>query len=169
MTTGAFYSDWPSCLPRYRWMIDEAVRFDDPERIFNVNRSATDRPWDVLCKVCGVGCWRKEIRGHLDEHVGELRLSAQDLAKKYERTLPYEGGDDLDERSSDAGDEELYGEVRSTIEDVVEGWYADEDVESSLGFDLSQKKLSDALASAIVVYVEAQDELNPPLCHDCQD
>lgn len=152
------YSDWPECLPRYRWCVEEAVRFDDPERMLSVNRSTLNQKWDAICKVCGAGLMRRGYRDHLAEHVADLKLSPDELASRYPKGAKLEPGALAVEPLIDHA---LLGEVEEIVLDVLAGF--DEDGGPAFG-----KKLSKELASAIVGFVEAHEGTEPPLCADCQ-
>lgn len=156
------YADWPECLHRYKWIVDDAAKYRDPERLLNVNRSTLDRSWDAICKVCGDGIMRRDYAKHLSDHVEDLKLSPADLARRYPKpgakSEPVEVPVALEEVVSVYLDD-----VLATVYDAVDGRD-----EGDLQFDLYVKELSTELASVIVVHVTADDGADPVFCADCE-
>lgn len=64
------YSDFPECLPRYAWLLDDAGR--DLSRMFHGAN---------ICKVCGATVAPADHARHRRAHISQLRRAA-DLRKR---------------------------------------------------------------------------------------
>lgn len=140
---GPYYSDWPGCLTRYRWLVEASLRRADG--MFNM----AEVP---ICKVCGGKVHRKDMEVHVVEHASALGLVAREPAK-------------LTQTDTDGNVvwEGYEPDLVDLIERQVSDWLAPDD-DGYLVFDAN---LPRTLATCMVGDVSEQEAADPVLCSDC--
>jgi hypothetical protein len=83
------YQDYPECLPRYRWLVEEALK--QPDRMFNMAVRFGLGSFHA-CKCCGVPVEREDWKGHVLGHAVQLKIVqpvevAAELAPEVESPL----------------------------------------------------------------------------------
>lgn len=142
------YADYPECLARYRWCVEDGLR--DASRMFNVVTSRDDGAY--YCRVCGGAYKRNEWEGHVLDHARQLKIVKGDRNGKSSTPI---ATDDVDSYSVEFP---LYQDVKITVEDSLSE-------QTEFAFD---QKLATELVAAIIDLVVEDDSVEPVLCQDCQ-
>jgi hypothetical protein len=134
-------------------MVKDAIRSNDPYRVFNDNRSVYNKTYDAICRVCGGQASMGNMKNHVNEHAIQLGLVEGEI--EVPTTSRRKTGDP-------ALLNPLYGDVAATFEQSL----VDRDGEYGVNFD---KELSSLLASVIVADATEEDVGVPPLCNGCSN
>lgn len=143
LTNPRTYSDYPSCLPRYRWIIVDAQK--SPERLFNQVSPL------FTCKVCGLpepqrSNWPAHAKRHLEELDGKRKPPpAPEPAERMNRGVA----------------SALFGDIFAIVSDSIK--------DKADGVEIDGDAVTDIASMLDNVAAETTDIGEAPLCADCSD
>lgn len=141
------YSDYPECLPRFKWLVEDAIR--TPDRMFN---SPTVGKTDAhYCKCCGAAYRRSDFAGHVNEHAAQLKILDRVVVSK-------NGEVNRVHLDPPKVDEELKLTIIDSLTEKVR--------EIGLEFTINTGLLGHHIAKDIETDT-GEFEGDPPLCADC--
>jgi hypothetical protein len=143
-----FYSDWPECLPRYAWLVEEGLK--DVSKMFNVGTVTT------YCKVCGTAVKKTEWEEHRDEHVEQL---GSKIAKPQRRTVAKMAA--AAKPLVPKYDKEKHVELMQLIQDSLS------DKSEQMTFVMPDDELSEQIADVLLYDVKDAEAGSPAVCVDC--
>lgn len=146
---GPTYNDYPACLTRYQWIVEDALKRNDPWRMFNDTRGSA-ASIDPLCRVCGSRSRIKDLMAHVMEHAEQLKLRKPVEVTKLTQT---------DADGSIIWEDYEPTEVEQTIHDAI--------VERVDGLFSDIWKVTTSVASVIVGHV-SEREVGMTLCSNCE-
>lgn len=152
------YADWPDCLIRYKWLVEEGLRA--PDKMFN-SPTLPEFGDAHYCKVCGAAYRRSDWLAHVNEHAEALGLNRRVAS---ERPTTY---DDVGFRDdvTKIVKVEVNEELKLTIIDSIQGRLEELQLQFSVNYGL----LGDKVARAINDVSVDGNASEPPLCAECAE
>jgi hypothetical protein len=145
------YRDYPDCLPRLKWLIEEGLRI--PERIFNSPTLGARDMNAHYCKACGAAYRKVDFAAHVNEHAAQLNLPGRVAITKRGEIV-----------RTEVVVEKVSEELKLTIIDSL----SERIKETQIQFNLNYGLLGDKVARAINDMSKDGGASKPPMCEECQ-